>query len=308
MHADPRQPHIETAMSRSSGALLGSVASHNLAAAENQGSKERLMTENVVYKKDGHIVTVTLNRPEIRNAISDDDMISDLVSAIERINADADVRCAILTGAGTAFSSGGNVKKMREGGGMFAGSPYSIRNGYLQGIQRIPLAMYELEVPIIAAVNGPAVGAGCDLTCMCDIRIAGKSAKFAESFVKLGIIPGDGGAWFLPRAVGSSKAREMAFTGDMIDADEALDCGLVSKVVEDDKLMDAAMALAKRIAANPPHALRMAKRLLREGERTTLHTLLDMSASMQALAHKTDDHQEAVNAFLDKRPPVFKGK
>ena len=112
------------------------------------------MTENVVYKKDGHIVTVTLNRPEIRNAISDDDMISDLVSAIERSNADADVRCAILTGAGTAFSSGGNVKKMREGGGMFAGSPYSIRNGYLQGIQRIPLAMYELEVPIIAAITG----------------------------------------------------------------------------------------------------------------------------------------------------------
>jgi enoyl-CoA hydratase/carnithine racemase len=266
------------------------------------------MAENIIYKKDGHIVTVTLNRPEIRNAISDDDMITDLVTAIERISADNDVRCAILTGAGTAFSSGGNVKKMREGGGMFAGSPYSLRNGYLQGIQRIPVAMYELEVPIIAAVNGPAVGAGCDLTCMCDIRIAGKSAKFAESFVKLGIIPGDGGAWFLPRAVGSSKAREMAFTGDMIDADEALDCGLVSKVVEDDKLQDAAMALAKRIAANPPHALRMAKRLLREGERTTLHTLLDMSASMQALAHKTEDHQEAVNAFLDKRAPVFKGK
>lgn len=266
------------------------------------------MAENIIYKKDGHIVTVTLNRPEIRNAISDDDMITDLVTAIERISADNDVRCAILTGAGTAFSSGGNVKKMREGGGMFAGSPYSLRNGYLQGIQRIPVAMYELEVPIIAAVNGPAVGAGCDLTCMCDIRIAGKSAKFAESFVKLGIIPGDGGAWFLPRAVGSSKAREMAFTGDMIDADEALDCGLVSKVVEDDKLQDAAMALAKRIAANPPHALRMAKRLLREGERTTLHTLLDMSASMQALAHKTEDHQEAVSAFLDKRAPVFKGK
>jgi enoyl-CoA hydratase/carnithine racemase len=266
------------------------------------------MAENIIVKKDGHVVTVTLNRPEIRNAISDDDMITDLVNAIQRINHDADARCAILTGAGTAFSSGGNVKKMRDGGGMFAGSPYDLRNGYLQGIQRIPVAMYELEVPIIAAVNGPAVGAGCDLTCMCDIRIAGKSAKFAESFVKLGIIPGDGGAWFLPRAVGSSKAREMAFTGDMIDADEALECGLVSKVVEDDKLMDAAMALAKRIAANPPHALRMAKRLLREGERTSLHTLLDMSASMQALAHKTADHKEAVDAFLDKRAPVFKGK
>ncbi len=266
------------------------------------------MTENIVYKKDGHVVTVTLNRPEIRNAISDDDMIGDLVGAIQRINADPEARCAILTGAGTAFSSGGNVKKMRDGGGMFEGSAYDLRNGYLQGIQRIPLAMYELEVPIIAAVNGPAIGAGCDLACMCDIRIAGRSAKFAESFVKLGIIPGDGGAWFLPRAVGSSKAREMAFTGDMVDAEEALACGLASKVVDDDKLLEAANALAGRIAANPPHALRMAKRLLREGERTTLHTLLDMSASMQALAHKTDDHREAVEAFLDKRKPVFKGK
>ena len=266
------------------------------------------MSENVIYSKDGHVVTLTLNRPEIRNAISDEDMITDIVAAIGKVNADNDVRCAILTGAGSAFSSGGNVKKMRDGGGMFAGSPYSLRNGYLQGIQRIPLAMYELEVPIIAAVNGPAIGAGCDLTCMCDIRIAGRSAKFAESFVKLGIIPGDGGAWFLPRAVGTSKAREMAFTGDMVDADEALACGLVSKVVDDDKLMEAAKALAGRIATNPPHALRMAKRLLREGERTSLHTLLDMSASMQALAHKTEDHKEAIDAFLEKRKPVFHGK
>jgi len=265
-------------------------------------------TQNLLIKKDGHIVTLTLNRPEIRNAISDDDMISTIVDAIHGLNADRDARVAILTGAGSAFSSGGNVKKMREGGGMFAGSAYDIRNGYLRGIQRIPMAMYELEIPIIAAVNGPAIGAGCDLTCMCDIRIAGKSARFAESFVKLGIIPGDGGAWFLPRVVGMSKASEMAFTGDMIDADEALACGLVSKVVPDDKLMDEAMALAKRIAVNPPHALRMGKRLLREGERTGLQTLLDMSASLQALAHKTEDHAEAISAFLDKRAPVFKGK
>lgn len=266
------------------------------------------MTDQLLVKKDGPIVTLTINRPDIRNAISDEEMIDALVDAIGALNADQEARVAILTGAGTAFSSGGNVKKMREGGGMFAGSAYDIRNGYLRGIQRIPLAMYELEVPIIAAVNGHAIGAGCDLACMCDIRIAGKSARFAESFVKIGIIPGDGGAWFLPRAVGMSKACEMAFTGDPIDADEALACGLVSKVVPDDNLMDEAMALARRIAANPPHALRMGKRLLREGERTSLQTLLDMSASMQALAHKTEDHAEAISAFLDKRKPIFKGK
>jgi enoyl-CoA hydratase/carnithine racemase len=266
------------------------------------------MTDQLLVKKDGPIVTLTINRPDIRNAISDDDMIDALVDAVRALNADSEARVAILTGAGTAFSSGGNVKKMRDTQGMFAGSAYDLRNGYLRGIQRIPVAMYELEIPIIAAVNGHAIGAGCDLACMCDIRIAAKSARFAESFVKIGIIPGDGGAWFLPRAVGMSKACEMAFTGDPIDADEALACGLVSKVVPDDRLMDEAMALAKRIAANPPHALRMSKRLLREGERTNLHSLLDMSASLQAISHKTEDHAEAISAFLDKRTPVFKGK
>jgi len=266
------------------------------------------MSDNLLVKKDGHITTITINRPDIRNAISDEEMTVALVDAINALNRDPDVRVAILTGAGTAFSSGGNIKKIHGGGGMFAGSAYDIRNGYLRGIQRIPLAMYDLEIPIIAAVNGHAIGAGCDLACMCDIRIAGKSARFAESFVKIGIIPGDGGAWFLPRIVGISKASEMAFTGEQIDAADALACGLVSKVVDDDKLMDEAMALAKRIAVNPPHALRMGKRLLREGERTSLQTLLDMSASMQALAHKTEDHVEAISAFVEKRQPVFKGK
>lgn len=266
------------------------------------------MTQNVLYEQDGPIVTITLNRPEIRNAISDQDMIDDICNAIARLNADDSVRVAILTGAGSAFSSGGNVKKMAERSSMFGGSGYDIRHGYLRGIQRIPLAMYELDIPIIAAVNGPAIGAGCDLTCMCDIRIAGESARFAESFVKLGIIPGDGGAWFLPRTVGFSKAAEMAFTGDQIDAKEALACGLVSRVVPDAELMDAARELARRIAVNPPHALRMGKRLLREGQRSDLRTLLDMSASMQALSHLTDDHREAVTAFVEKRKPVFKGK
>lgn len=266
------------------------------------------MTAIILYEKDNGIVTLTLNKPDIRNAISGDDMIGALVEAVARINADDEVRCAILTGAGTAFSSGGNVKNMKAGEGMFAGSPYQVRLGYLRGIQRIPLAMYDLEVPIIAAVNGPAIGAGCDLACMCDIRIAGTSARFAESFVKLGIIPGDGGAWFLPRIVGPSKAREMAFTGDPIDANDALACGLVSKVVPDAQLMAEARALAVRIAVNPPHALRMGKRLLRESERSDLRALLDMSASMQALSHKTDDHHEAVAAFLEKRPPKFTGQ
>lgn len=266
------------------------------------------MTDKLLYEKDGHIVRLTINDPEVRNAISDDATITAIVEATRRINADYDVRCAILTGAGSAFSSGGNVKDMHERAGMFAGGVHDVRVGYQRGIQRIPLAMYDLEVPIVAAVNGPAIGAGCDLACMCDIRIAGRSARFAESFVKVGIIPGDGGAWFLPRAAGLSNAMLMAFTGEQFDAEQALRMGLVSAVVDDERLQDEAMALARRIAVNPPYALRMAKRLIREGQRTELATLLDMSASMQAIAHQSEDHKEAVEAFVAKRKPVFKGR
>ncbi len=263
------------------------------------------MDDPVLYAQDGHIVTLTLNRPETRNAISDLDMVDALVDAAARIDGDTSVRVAILTGAGTAFSSGGNLKTMGAPSGLGEGVPLEIRGKYRAGIQRIPLALHELEVPLIAAVNGPAIGAGCDLACMCDIRIAGESARFAESFVKLGIVPGDGGAWLLPRAVGLSKACELAFTGDTIDAAEALACGLVSRVVPDANLLDAARALAGRIAANPPQALRLTKRLIREGQHTRLDTLLELSAALQALAHHTADHREALSAALDKRPPVF---
>lgn len=262
------------------------------------------MSEPLLYTQKGHIVVLTLNRPEIHNAISDSEMVDGLVEAMARINRDASVYVVILTGAGKSFSSGGNIKKMGEWSSL---TPTEIRKMYLDGIQQIPRAIYNLEVPVIAAVNGAAIGAGCDLACMCDIRIAAQSARFAESFVKLGIIPGDGGAWFLPRLVGLSKANEMAFTGDAISAEEALTCGLVSKVVSDDKLLDEAQSLAERIAANPPQAVRMTKRLIREGQHLKLDTLLEMSASMQALAHYTADHKEALSAMLEKRPPDFTG-
>ncbi len=260
------------------------------------------MSDPILYAQEGPIVVVTLNRPEIRNAISDSDMIESFISIIDRINKDQRVRAVILTGAGKSFSSGGNLKKI---GDLATLSPVEIRTWYINGIQRIPRALFALEVPIIAAVNGAAVGAGCDLACMCDIRIASESASFAESFVKLGIIPGDGGAWFLPRVVGLSKAYEMAFTGDAINATEALACGLVSKVVPDEQLLEAAHALAQRIAINPGYALRMTKSLFREATQIKLEALLEMSAGMQAMAHGTAEHKEAVTAFLEKRPPRF---
>lgn len=267
------------------------------------------MDSPVLYEADAQgIVTITLNRPEMRNPISDHEVVQALLAALDRLEHDASARVAILTGAGKAFSSGGNINAMKPGGGgLNAGLPARTRGNYKRGIQLLPLAFAALEVPVIAAVNGPAIGAGLDLTCMCDLRIAGESAKFAESFVKLGIIPGDGGAWLLQRVVGFSKAAEMSLTGDTIDAAEALACGLVSKVVPDTELMDAARALAAKVAANPPFAVRMTKRLLWEARRSDLATVLEMSAAMQAVAHATQDHNEAVDAFLEKRTPVFKG-
>lgn len=266
------------------------------------------MQSPVDYAQDGAIVTVTLNQPETRNAFTDLDVVDALVGALERLNADLSVRAAILTGAGPVFSSGGNLKRMLDPDAKLVDSlPARTRLNYQAGIQRVPLVFNRLEVPIIAAVNGPAIGAGCDLACMCDIRIAAESARFAESFVKVGIIPGDGGAWLLPRIVGMSRAAELAFTGDTIDAVQAAAWGLVSRVVPDAELMSAAREVAARIAANPSYAVRMTKRLLREGQGMSLESLLHFSGAMQSLAHATNDHKEAIAAFIEKRKPSFKG-
>jgi enoyl-CoA hydratase/carnithine racemase len=265
------------------------------------------MTKLVLEESAGAVLTLTLNLPEKRNPISDLPMVDALATALQSADADLSVRVIILTGAGTAFSSGGDLKRMGPGGGLRDALPAQTRRNYKLGIQRLPLLFQSLEVPVIAAVNGPAIGAGCDLACMCDVRIAAESARFAESFVKVGLVPGDGGAWLLPRVVGFSKASEMALTGETIDAREALACGLVSRVVADGELLAAARAVAAQIAANPPHAVRMTKRLLREGQTASLAGILEMSAALQALAHATGDHEEAVKAFLERRNPDFKG-
>ena len=258
------------------------------------------MSDFLTYEQSGAVVTLTMNRPEERNTISGPDRVQAFVDACARINDDLGVRAVILTGAGKAFSAGGNVKNMRDRKGISGGTPAEIRNNYKTGILRIPRTLYDMEVPTIAAVNGAAIGAGADLACMCDIRIASEHAKFAENFVKLGICSGDGGAWFLPRVVGMSRACELAFTGDVIDAQQALDYGLVSKVVPADRLMDEARALAARIATNPAHALRMTKRLLHEGQHVRLDTLLEMSAAFQGLAHHTEEHEQAVAALVEQ--------
>lgn len=258
-------------------------------------------TPFLTFQRHGHVLLVTMNRPTTRNALSDDGVVEAFVACCDQVNADLSVHAVVLTGAGPAFSSGGNLKTLRDKMGAGLGEPAQSRLAYRNGIQRLPLAWCNLEVPTIAAVNGPAYGAGNDLACMCDIRIASESAEFSETFVKLGLIAGDGGAWLLPRAIGMSNACEMAFTGEPINAAQALEWGLVSRVVPADALLPTALTLAQRIAANPPHALRMTKRLMREGQHTRLDTLLEMSAGFQALAHHTAEHEAALERALQGR-------
>jgi enoyl-CoA hydratase/carnithine racemase len=262
----------------------------------------------LIIERNDSILTVRMDSPETRNALSEPSQMQEFVDLCARVRADRSIKVMILTGNGPAFCAGGNVKDMRDRGGIFAGSPYEVRESYRNGIQRIPMCLYDLDVPVIAAMNGPAIGAGLDLACMCDVRLAADTAKFAESFVKLGIVPGDGGAWLLPRIVGMPKASLMALTGDMIDAQTALAWGLVTDVVPAAELEAAAMSVAQRMAANPSHGLRLTKRLLREGQHMRLDSLLELSAAYQALAHHTEDHLEAVNAFLEKRPPSYTGR
>ena len=257
----------------------------------------------------GRIAILRMNRPDTLNAIGTLQDCDDFVAAIEAVGDDPAISCVILTGIGRGFSAGGNLKAMQDRTGIGPQSqPDGTRRNYKRGVQRITRAMMELEVPAIAAVNGHAVGLGCDLACLCDMRIAAQSALFACSFIKVGIVPGDGGAWSLARVVGYATAAELFFTGERFDAARAREIGLVSRVVPDADLIPEAMALAEKITANPPRALRLTKRLLREAQTARMDQVLELSAAFQALAHETQDHKEAVSAFLEKRTPSFTGE
>jgi len=260
-----------------------------------------------ILEKHGHVAVLTLNRPEAMNALGAPGDGDQVAAACAEINADRSLRCVILTGAGRAFSAGGDVKAMKARSGDFGGSAVTLRESYRNNIHRIVRSLYGLEIPSIAAVNGAAIGLGCDVACMTDIRIAADHAKFGVTFLKLGLIPGDGGAWLLPRTIGMSRASELLFTGDVIDAATAAEWGLVSRVVPGEALMDEAMKLANKIAQQPPHALRLSKALLKQGQTTSYDTILEMSAAAQAISHLTEDHMEGVDALLEKRPAVFKG-
>lgn len=262
----------------------------------------------VKFEKDGAVATLTIDRAETMNPLGAPGDGEEFARVCDTINTDMDIRCVILTGAGRAFSAGGDIKAMKERSGTFGGVPPAISDGYRNNIHRILRALYGLRVPVIAAVNGPAIGLGCDVACLADIRIASDKAKFGVTFLKLGIIPGDGGTWILPRVIGMSRAAELFYTGDVIGAEPAREWGLVSRVVEHDSLMEEARAMAEKIAMMPPHSLRHTKNLLRQGTQISYDTALEMAANTQALMHPTDDHMEGVSALIEKRTPDFRGK
>lgn len=261
----------------------------------------------VLYSVDGRIATITLNRPETRNALSEE-VIGALVAALEVADADPAIDCVVLTGEGPGFCSGGNIKQIKALTAEQHMSPMQLENWYKTQIQRIPLTMERLSVPVVAAIRGHAIGAGCDLACMCDIRIAADDAVFAESFLRVGIIPGDGGAWLLPRIVGHAKATQMMLTGEFIDAAKAERYGLVSEIVAGDALLPRAMELARMIAQFPPAAIRKTKRLIKDARDVTLAEHLDQAAIWQGVLQQMDDHREAIDAILEKRAPRFQGK
>jgi len=257
---------------------------------------------------DGRIATLTFMRNDVRNALTGTALIDDILQSVNWANNESGVSVLIITGDGAAFCSGGNIKEMLHQSETFAGSVIEIQDKYRRGIQQVPLAMHKAEIPIIAAVNGPAIGAGFDLACMCDLRIASRRAVVGETFINLGITPGDGGAWFIQRLIGYQRATELALTGRLVKADEALKMGIFLEVVEPEALLPRARELAAQIAAKPPQVVRLTKRMLKLAQRSELQDFLDLCATFQAMAHHTEDHLEAVKAFVEKRDPVFKGK
>jgi enoyl-CoA hydratase/carnithine racemase len=255
---------------------------------------------------DGRVAVLTFRRDDMRNALTGTALVDDICATLEWANTTAEISVLVLTGDGSAFSAGGNIKAMRERA--LTSSAAQMEDYYRRNVQRIPRAMNACEVPVIAAVNGPAVGAGFDFVNMCDIRIGSTNAQFGETFINLGIMAGDGGAWFLRRTVGAHRAAELTLTGRMVKAEEARALGILLEVTESDRLLARAKEIAAQIAAKPPLAVRYAKRALRLAERQDIAEHLDTCASFQAALQKTEDHLEALAAFFEKRAGAFKGK
>jgi enoyl-CoA hydratase/carnithine racemase len=253
----------------------------------------------LVTKKDG-VALVTMSDVATMNAITDPVMLEDAISAFEDIQRDDSVRVCVLTGVDRAFSSGGNVKDMLNREKMFAGAPLVLQEGYRKGIHRLSKLLYGFDKPLIAAVNGAAVGAGFDLAMLCDVRLASEKARFGSTFINLAIIPGDGGAWLLNKVVGAQRAAELVLTGRIFDANEGLEMGLLLKVTSAEQLIPEAMALAKMMASKSADTLKLAKRLLNSADRLNFSDHLELCSANQAMLHHAPEHEAALKQFFKK--------
>ena len=249
---------------------------------------------------------LVLNRPDARNAYSNS-MVDEIVAAFDAAEEDDAVRVVAITGSGTAFSAGGDLKLMAAHSGMFEGDATALRARYLRGIQRIPRRLLRFDKPVIAAVNGAAIGAGLDLACMADFRVASERAKFGSTFVKVGLVPGDGGAYFLSRTIGYPRALDMVLTARIVGAEEASTLALVHEVVPASDLTDAVRRRAEHLCGLPPLALRLTKSAAVRSWDLGADQALLVAATYQGISQNTEDHDEAVAAFLEKREPTFRG-
>ncbi len=253
-----------------------------------------------------HTAWITLDRPEARNAYSLE-MVDGLITALDRAEDDPDVWVVVLTGAGRAFSAGGDLKAMAQRTGMFAGDSLRLRTAYIRHIHRVPRRLHRYDKPLIAMVNGAAIGAGLDLACMCDLRVASDRAVFGSTFARVGLVPGDGGAYFLARTIGYPQAARMVLTAEVIDAAEALKLGLVHEVVAPGSLRDGARGMVAKLLRNSPSALRLARQALVRSWDLTAHQALELAATYQSIVQHTSDHEEGVAAILERREPDFLG-
>ncbi len=260
-------------------------------------------TETVLLDIADRVATVTLNRPEKLNAL-DTELMDGLVPAIQKLAEDKEVRCVVITGAGRGFCAGGDIAGMSSGDALVAEDPIA----HLRGREEVSRLLHEMPKPTIAMINGPAAGAGLSIALACDIRIAGESARMGTAFVRVGFSGDYGGTWMLQRLVGTAKARELYFTGDLIDAREAERIGMVNRTVPDDQLAGETRALAERIAKGPPIALARMKQNMNLGLHSDYATLLDAEAEGMVMTGATEDNREALKAFLEKRTPTFHGR
>lgn len=265
-------------------------------------------TQDLLIEQDGYVLTITLNRPEKLNAISGA-MLSALSSTLQAANIDRDVRAVILTGAGRGFCSGLDLKA-QDGDGDGGGSIQLGRPGYqmFDLHNSPPIVINRMDKPIICALNGAAAGYGMDMALGCDIRLMSENAKMGAVFAKRGIVPESGGCWYLPRLLGWARAAEVAFLGDVLDAQRSLELGLVNKVVPHDDLMTEAKAWAHRIVNNAPLAVQATKRMMRLGQDETFEAAVDHILLQLLPLTRTDDFKESLSAFAERREPQFKGR